>query len=41
VELGDRDAPVHKADLEDRRGMLSPSTMAAIGNALRDVLALH
>jgi mRNA-degrading endonuclease toxin of MazEF toxin-antitoxin module len=53
VELSDRDAPltgramtdelelVHKADLEDRRGMLSPSTMAAIDNALRNVLALH
>ena len=53
VELSDRDAPltgramadelelVHKADLEDRRGMLSPSTMTAIDNALRDVLALH
>jgi len=32
---------VHKADLEDRCGMLSPATMAAIDNALRDVLALH
>jgi mRNA-degrading endonuclease toxin of MazEF toxin-antitoxin module len=53
VELGDRDAPltgramidelelVHKGDLEDRRGMLSPPTMTAIDNALRDVLALH
>lgn len=53
VELSDRDAPVTgramtdelelvpKADLEDRRGMLSPPTMAAIDNALRDVLALH
>ena len=53
VELSDRDTPltgramtdelelVHKADLEERRGMLSPSTMAAINNALRDVLALH
>jgi mRNA interferase MazF len=53
VELSDRDAPltgramtdelelVHKTDLEDRRGMLSPNTMAAIDNALRDVLALH
>ena len=53
VELGDQDAPltgramtdelelVHKADLQDRRGMLSPSTMAAIDNALRDMLALH
>ena len=53
VELSNRDAPltgramtdelelVHKADLEERRGMLSPSTMAAIDNALRDVLALH
>jgi hypothetical protein len=30
---------VHKADLEDRRGMHSPSTMAAIDTALRDVLA--
>lgn len=53
VELGERDATltgramtdelelVHKADLEERRGMLSPSTMAAIDSALRDVLALH
>ena len=53
VELSDRDTPltgramtdelelVHKADLEERRGMLSPSTMAAINTALRDVLALH
>jgi mRNA-degrading endonuclease toxin of MazEF toxin-antitoxin module len=53
VELGDADAPVtgramtdelelvHKADLEVRRGMLSPPTMAAIDNALRDVLALR
>jgi len=53
VELGERDAPltgramtdelelVHKADLEERRGMISPSTMAAIDSALRDVLALH
>ncbi len=53
VELSDRDAPltgramtdelelVHKGDLEERRGMLSPSTMAAIDDALRDVLALH
>lgn len=53
VELSDRDAPltgramtdelelVHKDDLEDRRGQLSPPTMAAIDNALRHVLALH
>lgn len=53
VELSDRDAPitgramtdelelVHKADLEGRRGMLSPRTMVAIDNALRDVLAQH
>jgi mRNA-degrading endonuclease toxin of MazEF toxin-antitoxin module len=53
VELRDRDAPVtgramtdelelvHKADLDDRRGMLSPPTMAAIDDALRDVLALR
>ena len=53
VELSDRDAPltgramtdelelVHTSDLEDRRGMLSPTTMTAIDNALRDVLALH
>jgi len=53
VELSGRDAPltgramtdelelVHKDDLEDRHGMLSPSTMAAIDLALRHVLALH
>lgn len=53
VELSDRDAPltgramtdelelVHKDDLEDRRGLLSPSTMVAIDNALRHELALH
>ncbi len=53
VELSDRDAPVtgramadelelvHKHDLEDRRSMLSPSTMDAIDIALRHVLALH
>jgi mRNA-degrading endonuclease toxin of MazEF toxin-antitoxin module len=53
VELSDRDAPltgramtdelelVHKDDLEDRRGMLSPPTMDAIDLALRYVLALH
>ena len=53
VELSDRDAPitgramtdelelVHKDDLEARRGLLSPSTMDAIDNALRHVLALH
>lgn len=53
VELSDRDAPltgramtdelelVHKDDLESRRGLLSPSTMDAIDNALRHVLALH
>ena len=53
VELSVRDAPltgramtdelelVRKADLEDRRGMLSSSTMAAMDHALRDVLALH
>ena len=32
---------VHKADLEGRRAMLSPNTMAAIDSALRDVLARH
>jgi mRNA-degrading endonuclease toxin of MazEF toxin-antitoxin module len=53
VELSDRDAPltgramtdelemVHKADLEDRCGILSPATMTAIDDALRDVLARH
>jgi mRNA-degrading endonuclease toxin of MazEF toxin-antitoxin module len=53
VELSDQDAPltgramtdelelVHKADLEGRRGMLSPSTMGAIDTALRNVLAPH
>jgi len=53
VELSDRDAPltgramtdelelVHKEDLEERRGMLSPPTMDAIDMALRHVLALH
>lgn len=53
VELSDRDAPltgramtdelelVHKDALEDRRGMLSPSTMDAIDIALRHVLFLH
>lgn len=32
---------VHKADLEGHRGVLSPSTVAAIDDALRNVLALH
>jgi mRNA-degrading endonuclease toxin of MazEF toxin-antitoxin module len=32
---------VHRADLEDRCGMLSPNTMVAIDDALRDVLPLH
>jgi hypothetical protein len=32
---------VHEADLEGRRGMLSPSTMGAIDTALRNVLAPH
>jgi mRNA-degrading endonuclease toxin of MazEF toxin-antitoxin module len=53
VELSDQDAPltgramtdelelVHEADLEGRRGMLSPSTMGAIDTALRNVLAPH
>lgn len=52
VELSDADAPlrgramadelelVHKDDLEDRRGMLSPATMREIDRALRRVLAL-
>ena len=53
VELSDLDAPltglamadelelVHKNDLEDRRGILSPLTMDAIDLALRHVLALR
>ena len=32
---------VPKTDLEERRGTLSPPTMAAIDNTLRDVLALQ
>jgi mRNA-degrading endonuclease toxin of MazEF toxin-antitoxin module len=52
VELSDADAPlrgramadelelVHKDDLEDRIGMLSPATMREIDRALRRVLAL-
>ena len=52
VELTDDDAPthgramvdevemVHKDDLEERRGALSPATMRAIDGALRRVLAL-
>ena len=52
VELSDEDAPlrgrvmadelelVHKDDLEDRRGLLSPATMREIDRALRRVLAL-
>ncbi|MBW3665495.1 MAG: type II toxin-antitoxin system PemK/MazF family toxin [Actinobacteria bacterium] len=52
VDLTDADAPlagramvdelelVHKDDLEDRRGMLSPTTMRDIDQALRHVLAL-
>lgn len=52
VELSDADAPlrgramadelelVHKDDLEDRRGMLSPATMREIDRALLRVLAL-
>jgi mRNA-degrading endonuclease toxin of MazEF toxin-antitoxin module len=31
---------VHKDDLEERRGMLSPATMREIDRALRRVLAL-
>jgi mRNA-degrading endonuclease toxin of MazEF toxin-antitoxin module len=52
VELTDADAPlhgramiddlelVHKDDLEDRRGVLSPSTIREIDRALRRMLAL-
>jgi len=52
VELSEADAPlggramadelelVHKDDLEDRRGMLSPATMRDLDRALRRVLAL-
>lgn len=52
VELADADAPltgramadelelVHKDDLGERRGMLSPATMGAIDQAFRHVLAL-
>ena len=52
VELSDADAPiqgramvddlelVHKDDLEDRRGVLSPATMRDIDQALRRMLAL-
>lgn len=53
VELSDADAPihgramvddlelVHKDDLEDRRGALSPATMRDIDQALRRMLALN
>ena len=53
VELSDHDAPLtgramtdelellHKADLDDRRGMPSRSTMAAIATGLRDILSLR
>jgi mRNA-degrading endonuclease toxin of MazEF toxin-antitoxin module len=53
VELTEGDTPltgramvdelelVHKADLEERRGMLAPPTMRAIDAALRRVLALE
>lgn len=53
VELNARDLPltgramvdelelVHKDDLEDHRGQLSRTTMAAIDDALRHVLALN
>jgi len=53
VELSDADAPVHgramvdevemvhKDDLEDRRGSLSPATMRAIDEALRRVFSLN
>ncbi len=53
VELGEVDAPVHgramvdevemvhKDDLEDRRGSLSPATMRAIDDALRRVFSLN
>lgn len=53
VELTEGDTPltgrvmvdelelVHKDDLEERRGMLAPSTMRAIDAALRRVLALE
>jgi mRNA-degrading endonuclease toxin of MazEF toxin-antitoxin module len=52
VELSEADAPVHgramvdevemvhKDDLEDRRGSLSPATMRAIDHALRRVFSL-
>jgi mRNA-degrading endonuclease toxin of MazEF toxin-antitoxin module len=52
VELADVDAPlhgramvdevemVHKDDLEDRRGQISPATMRAIDDALRRVFSL-
>jgi mRNA-degrading endonuclease toxin of MazEF toxin-antitoxin module len=52
VELSDADAPlhgraliddlelVHKGDLEDRRGTLSPATMRDIDQALRRMLSL-
>lgn len=52
VELNDVDAPihgramvdevemVHKDDLEDRRGQISPATMRAIDEALRRVFSL-
>jgi mRNA-degrading endonuclease toxin of MazEF toxin-antitoxin module len=53
VELSDADAPVlgramvdevemvHKDDLDDRRGSLSPGTMRAIDDALRHVFSLN
>jgi len=52
VDLSPADAPlsgramvdevelIHKGDLEDRRGTLSPGTMRAIDNALRRVFSL-
>lgn len=52
VELSDADAPmhgramvdevemVHKDDLENRRGQISPATMRAIDEALRRVFSL-
>jgi mRNA-degrading endonuclease toxin of MazEF toxin-antitoxin module len=52
IDLSPSDAPVlgramvdevelvHKDDLEDRRGALSPATMRAIDGALRRVFAL-
>lgn len=52
IDLGPSDAPlsgramvdevelVHKSDLEDRRGALSPATMRVIDEALRRVFAV-